>query len=233
MKRSKRYTVSSEKIDKDVRYTLDEGLNKVKEAGSAKFDESLEIALNLGVDPKHSDQQVRGTVSLPHGIGKNVRVLVINRGDKDEEAKEAGADFIGFEDYVTKIQGGWVDFDVMVATPDVMSSVGKLGKILGKRGLMPNPKAGTVTKDVGRAVKEIKAGRIEFRVDKNGILHSLVGKVSFDKEKLIDNILTYMSTVMKLRPPAAKGQYVRKITLSSSMGPGIRIDQTDLLALIK
>lgn len=233
MNKSKRFKALNEKIEDDKRYPLEEGIERLKECASAKFDESVEISINLGVDPKHSDQQVRGTVSLPHGIGKKVRVLVINRGDKDNEAKEAGADFVGFEDYVTKIQQGWVDFDVMVATPDVMSSVGKLGKILGKRGLMPNPKAGTVTKDVGKAVKEIKAGRIEFRVDKYGILHSSVGKSSFEKEKLLDNILTFMSTVLKLRPPAAKGQYVKKISLSSTMGPGIKIDQADLLAKIK
>jgi len=233
MKRSRRYNKITEKIDKNKYYILDEGVNKLKESSTAKFEESVEISVNLGVDPKHSDQLVRGIVSLPHGTGRNVKVLVLNRGDKDEEAKQAGADYVGFEDYIKKIQEGWLDFDVIIATPDVMSSVGKLGKILGRRGLMPNPKSGTVTKNVGRTVKEIKAGKIEFRVDKYGILHTPVGKVSFDKEKLIDNVLTFISAVVKLKPPTVKGQYIKKIALSSSMGPGIKIDHSELLARLK
>lgn len=233
MKRSRRYNKINEEIDKKKYYILDEGVNKLKESSTAKFEESVEISVNLGVDPKHSEQLVRGIVSLPHGTGKNVKVLVLNRGDKDEEAKQAGADYVGFEDYIKKIQEGWLDFDVIIATPDVMSSVGKLGKILGRRGLMPNPKSGTVTKNIGKTVKEIKAGKIEFRVDKYGILHTTVGKVSFDKEKLIDNVLTFISAVVKLKPPSAKGQYIKKIALSSSMGPGIKIDHLELLARLK
>ncbi len=233
MKRSKRYNDLAKSIDKDKKYILEEGIDKLRESQAGKFDESVEMAVNLGIDPKHSDQLVRGTVSLPYGTGKNVRVLVLNKGDKDEEAKAAGADYVGFEDYIKKIQEGWLDFDVIIATPDVMSFVGKLGKILGRRGLMPNPKAGTVTKEIGKTVKEVKAGKIEFRVDKYGILHTSVGKLSFDKEKLIENILSFISAVLKLKPAAAKGQYIKKISVSRTMGPGIKIDHLDVLAQLK
>jgi len=200
-----------------------EALRLVKEAAFAKFDESVEIAVRLGVDPRHADQVVRGTVVLPHGTGKSVRVLVLTQGEKVREALDAGADYAGPE-YVQKIKDGWLDFDVCVATPDVMGQVGQLGKILGPRGLMPSPKAGTVTFDVARAVNEIKAGKIEFRVDKTGNLHAPIGRVSFDVEKLQANLEAFMDTVVRAKPSAAKGTYIRSVTVSSTMGPGFRID---------
>jgi large subunit ribosomal protein L1 len=203
--------------------TADEALQLVKEASFAKFDESVEIAVRLGVDPRHADQVVRGTVVLPHGTGKAVRVLVLAQGDKLREAEEAGADFAGME-HVQKIKDGWLDFDVVVATPDVMGQVGQLGRVLGPRGLMPSPKAGTVTFEVGRAVREIKAGKIEFRVDKTGNLHAPIGRVSFPVERLVDNLGAFMETVVRAKPPAAKGTYIRSVTVSSTMGPGVRID---------
>jgi large subunit ribosomal protein L1 len=195
----------------------------VKEAAFAKFDESVDIAVRLGVDPKHADQVVRGTVVLPHGTGKTVRVLAIAQGDKAKEAEAAGADYVGIE-YIQKIKEGWLDTDVVVATPDVMSQLAPLGKILGPRGLMPNPKAGTVTMDVGRAVKELKGGKIEFRVDKTGILHAPIGKRSFPADALADNVQTFMDAVVRAKPSAAKGQYIRSITVSSTMGPGVPVD---------
>ncbi len=200
-----------------------EALRLVKEAAFAKFDESVEVAVRLGVDPRHADQVVRGTVVLPHGTGKSVRVLVLTQGEKTREALDAGADFAGVE-YVQKIKDGWLDFDVCVATPDVMGQVGQLGKILGPRGLMPSPKAGTVTFDVAKAVNEIKAGKIEFRVDKTGNLHAPIGRVSFDVEKLQANLEAFMDTVVRAKPSAAKGTYIRSVTVSSTMGPGFRID---------
>jgi large subunit ribosomal protein L1 len=200
-----------------------EALELVKQAAFAKFDESVEVAVRLGVDPRHADQVVRGTVVLPHGTGKSVRVLVLAQGDKAREAEEAGADFVGLE-HVQKIKDGWTDFDVAVATPDVMGQVGQLGRVLGPRGLMPSPKAGTVTFDVGRAVQEIKAGKIEFRVDKTGNLHAPIGRVSFPVEKLTANFEAFIETVMRAKPAASKGTYIRSITVSSTMGPGIRID---------
>lgn len=230
MKRSRRYQESQKKIEKSKQYPLVEGVQKVKEAGSAKFDESVELSIRLGVDPRHADQIVRGTVSLPHGTGKEVRVLVLTKGAKEKEAEEAGADFVGSDDMTKKIQDGWLDFDVAIATPDFMSQVGKLGKILGPRGLMPNAKSGTVTFDVGEAVRQVKAGKIDFRVDKYGILHAAIGKVSFPDSQLIDNINAFVDAVLRLRPAAAKGQYVRGITLSSTMGPGVPIDRLALLA---
>ena len=195
----------------------------VKQAAFAKFDESVEVAVRLGVDPRHADQIVRGTVVLPHGTGKSARVLVLAQGDKVREAEEAGADYVGL-DYVPKIKEGWTDFDVAVATPDVMGQVGQLGRILGPRGLMPSPKAGTVTFEVGKAVREIKAGKVEFRVDKTAIIHAPVGKVSFGPEKLLENARTLIESVLKARPAAAKGKYVMSIALSSTMGPGVRVD---------
>lgn len=230
MKRSKRYRELLQKFDKGKDYTLEEAVKLLKETASAKFDETVEVAVRLGVDPRHADQVVRGTVTLPHGTGKDVRVLVIAKGTKASEAEEAGADFVGFKDVIEKIQQGWLDFDVVIATPDVMSEVGKLGRILGPRGLMPNPKAGTVTMDVAKAVQEVKAGKIEFRVDRYGILHVAVGKASFEEEKLIENIKAFIETVMRLKPPAAKGQYLRSITVANTMGPGIRVDRNSVIS---
>ncbi len=226
MARSKRYTAASKKVDEKKLYTLEEAVARVKDGASAKFNESVDIAIRLGVDPKKADQAVRGTVALPHGIGKAVRVLVIAKPPKDEEAKAAGADHAGFQDYLTKIQQGWADIDVIIATPDVMGELGKLGKVLGPRGLMPNPKSGTVTADVAKAVKEVKAGKIEFRVDKAGIVHAQVGKADFDAAKLVDNINAFLGTVMRIKPASSKGQYVKSICLSSTMGPGVHVDRT-------
>jgi large subunit ribosomal protein L1 len=200
-----------------------EAVKLVKEKAFAKFDETVEIAVRLGVDPRHADQVVRGTVVLPHGTGKSVRVLAITQGDKAKEAEEAGADFVGI-DYVAKIKDGWLDFDAIVATPDVMGQLGQLGKVLGPRGLMPSPKAGTVTFDIGKAIKEIKAGKIEFRVDRTGNLHAPIGRVSFDESKLQENLDAFMDTVVRAKPAAAKGTYIKTVTVSSTMGPGVRID---------
>src|SRR3984893_4822458 len=205
-------------------YKLGEAAETVKAAHFAKFDETVELVINLGVDPKHSDQMVRGTVVLPHGLGKSKRVLFIASGEKVREAQEAGADFVGGEDMVQKIQEGWTDFEAVIATPDMMRSAGRLGKGLGPRGLMPNPKTGTVTFEVANAVKEIKAGKVEFRVDKTGIIHSPIGKVGFDGPKLAENAQALLAAVVKAKPAAAKGRYVKKITLTSTMGPGISID---------
>lgn len=211
------------------RYSIAEAVQRVKETATAKFNESVDIAVRLGVDPKKADQAVRGTVALPHGIGKEVRVLVIAKPPKDEEARQAGADHVGYKDYLEKIQQGWTDVDVIIATPDVMGDLGKLGKILGPRGLMPNPKSGTVTMDVGKAVKEVKAGKIEFRVDKAGIVQATVGKASFEQEKLVENIQSFLNTVIRLKPSTAKGQYIKSVYISSTMGPGIQIDRGELI----
>jgi large subunit ribosomal protein L1 len=205
-------------------YKLDEAAETLKGAHYAKFDETVELVVNLGVDPKHSDQMVRGTVVLPNGLGKSKRVLVIASGEKVREAQEAGADFVGGEDMVQKIQEGWTDYDAVIATPDMMKSAGRLGKVLGPRGLMPNPKTGTVTFDVAKAVNEIKAGKVEFRVDKTGIVHSPIGKMSFDAPKLAQNAQALLAAIIKAKPSVAKGKYVKKITLTSTMGPGIGID---------
>ncbi len=226
MKQSKRFVAASKKVDPKKTYTIDEAVARVKETATAKFNESVDIAVRLGVDPKKADQAIRGTVALPHGIGKEVRVLVIAKSPKDEEAKAAGADHAGFQDYLQKIQQGWADIDVIIATPDVMGELGKLGKVLGPRGLMPNPKSGTVTADVAKAVKEVKAGKIEFRVDKAGILHATVGKAAFDAPKLVDNINAFLATVVRSKPATSKGQYIKSICLSSTMGPGVHIDRT-------
>jgi large subunit ribosomal protein L1 len=205
-------------------YKLEEALPLVKQMATAKFDETVELAMRLGVDPKHADQMVRGTVVLPHGLGKSKRVCVIASGEKIKEAEAAGADQVGGEELVSKIQEGWLDFDALIATPDVMKSVGKLGKILGPKGLMPNPKTGTVTFDLGKAVQEIKAGKVEFRVDKTAIIHTPVGKASFSAERLIDNARTLIDSVVKAKPAAAKGRYVRSIYVKSTMGPGVPVD---------
>jgi large subunit ribosomal protein L1 len=223
LKSGKKCRESAKLVDKPA-YTLAEAMPVVKKAAFAKFDETVEVAMRLGVDPKHADQMVRGTVVLPHGLGKSKRVIAIASGDKVREAREAGADEVGGDDLVQKIQGGWMEFDAVVATPDMMKSVGKLGKVLGPRGLMPNPKTGTVTLDVARAVKEVKAGKVEFRVDKTGIIHCPVGKVSFAAERLAENAQALIASVLKAKPASAKGRYVRSIVISSTMGPGLSID---------
>lgn len=212
------------KLIEDKLYDPQEAIELVKKTATAKFDESVELAVKLCVDPKHADQQVRGAVVLPHGTGKSKRVLVFAKGDKVKEAEAAGADFVGSDELVAKIQGGWADFDVAVATPDMMGTVGRLGKILGPRGLMPNPKVGTVTLDLTRAINEIKAGKIEYRTDKAGNIHAPIGKVSFDAEKLLENFQTLIDTLNKVKPAAAKGQYMRSISVSATMGPGIKVN---------
>lgn len=225
--RSKRYKTVATKVE-DKSYTIADAVQKVKETAGAKFSEGVDIAVRLGVDPKKADQALRGTVALPHGIGKAVRVLVVAKPPKDEEAKAAGADHVGFQEYLDKIQQGWADVDVIIATPDVMGDLGKLGRILGPRGLMPNPKSGTVTADVGKAVKEVKAGKIEFRVDKAGIVHATVGKASFEKDKLVENIQSFLTTIVRLKPSTAKGTYIKSIAISTTMGPGVRIDRGEV-----
>jgi large subunit ribosomal protein L1 len=223
-KDGKKYLEARSKIDRTHYYDPEEAVSLLKEIASASFDETVELSVKLGVNPKHADQQVRGAVVLPHGTGKELRVIVFAKGEKAKEAEDAGADLVGFEDLAEKIQGGWLDFDVAVATPDVMGVVGKLGRILGPRGLMPNPKTGTVTLDVKRAIAEIKAGKVEYRTDKAGNIHVLLGKVSFLPEKLLENFYTVVETLVKAKPPAAKGQYLRSITISSTMSPGIKIN---------
>ena len=233
MKKGKAYKEAISKIDKTKLYEPLEALALVKEMASAKFDETVEAHVKLGVDPRHADQQVRGTVSLPHGTGKTLKVLVFAKGEKVKEAEQAGADYVGAEDLAEKIQGGWFDFDVAVATPDMMAVVGKLGKILGPRGLMPNPKAGTVTFDIDRTIKELKAGRIEYRVDKTSIIHVPIGRVSFDVEKLQDNLNVFAEALIKAKPAAAKGQYMRSVNVCSTMGPGVKINPLILIAANK
>jgi len=223
---SKRFRAAAKKVQ-PKNYSITEAVNIVKETASAKFPEAVDIAVRLGLDPKKAEQALRGTVALPHGIGKEVRVLVIAKPPKDEEAKAAGADHVGYKDYLDKIQQGWADVDVIIASPDVMGDLGKLGKILGPRGLMPNPKSGTVTADVAKAVKEVKAGKIEFRIEKAGIVHATVGKANFEKEKLVENINLFLSTIMRLKPATAKGQYIKSIAISTTMGPGVHIDRAE------
>jgi large subunit ribosomal protein L1 len=230
---SKRFAKARESVDRIRQYTLDDTIALVREAASAKFDETVEVAVNLGVNPKHSDQVVRGTCILPHGTGRTVNVLVFARGDKADEAREAGADAIGDEETVDRIKGGWLDFDVVIATPDMMKALGPIARILGPRGLMPNPKTGTVTLEVGQAVREAKAGKITFRVDKTGVLHVPVGKVSFDELALRENIVAFMEKVMQLKPSTAKGKYIISMSVSSTMGPGVRVDTSDLRGVLK
>lgn len=233
MKGSKRIKSLKEQIDTKKEYSIDEAIKLLKEKSSVKFTESLDCAVRLGVDPRHADQMVRGTVSLPHGTGKQVRVLVVTKGDMADAALKAGADYAGFEDYLDKIKGGWADIDVIIATPDAMPELGKLGRVLGPKGLMPNPKSGTVTQDIEKAVKEVKAGKIEFRVDKTGIVHTSIGKLSFDEKQLSENAQAFLQTIIKLRPSSAKGQYIRSLYLSSTMGPGLQISKDEALAFGK
>ncbi len=228
MQKSKRNKAISEAIDIKKEYSLSEAIQILKDNSKVKFTESLDCAIKLGVDPRHADQMIRGTVSLPHGTGKSVRVLVIAKGAKAQEALDAGADFAGFEEYLEKIKEGWADIDVIVATPDSMADLGKLGRILGPKGLMPNPKSGTVTMDVAKAVKEVKAGKIEFRVEKAGIVHTSLGKLNFETENLIENTNAFLNTIVKLRPSSAKGLYIRSLFLSSTMGPGLKISKDEV-----
>jgi large subunit ribosomal protein L1 len=232
-KAGKKYTEARNKIDREKGYDLEEAFNLLPQVCFAKFDETVEVAMRLGVDPRHAEQMVRGSVALPHGLGKKVRVLVFAKGQKEKEAQDAGADFVGAEDMIEKIQKGWIDFDKAIATPDMMGQVSKLGKILGPRGLMPNPKVGTVTFDIAKTVKEMKAGRVEFRVDKAGNLHIPVGKISFGKEKLMDNLNILIDAVIRLKPSSSKGTYVKSIAISTSMSPGIKIDPGNARTLTK
>ena len=230
---AKKYVEERTKIDREKRYEMDEALELLPQICFAKFDETVELALRLGVDPRHADQMVRGSVALPHGLGKSVRVLVFAKGEKEKEAQEAGADTVGAEDLIEKIQKGWMDFDKAIATPDVMGMVSKLGKILGPRGLMPNPKVGTVTFDIAKTVKEMKAGRVEFRVDKAGNLHVPVGKISFGKEKLLENLSSLLDAVIRLKPQTSKGTYVKGMAISTTMSPGIKVDPSYARSLTK
>ena len=232
-KEAKKYAAAKEKVDREKRYMMDEAMELLPQLAFAKFDETVELAVRLGVDPRHADQMVRGSVVLPNGLGKKVRVLVFAKGQKEKEAEEAGADFVGAEDLIDKIQKGWTDFDKTIATPDMMGQVSKLGKILGPRGLMPNPKVGTVTFEIGRTVKEMKAGRVEFRVDKAGNLHIPVGKISFGKEKLLENVNSLIDAVIRLKPPSSKGTYVKGIAVSTTMSPGIKVDPAYARSLTK
>ena len=228
MKRSKAYRAAAEKRNPDQLYSPDEALRLVKENASAKFDESIDVAVRLGVDPKKADQMVRGTVNLPNGTGKTARVLVFATGEKADAAREAGADEVGDDELIAKVQGGYLDFDSVVATPDMMGKVGRLGRVLGPRGLMPNPKTGTVTMDVAKAVADIKGGKIEFRVDRYANLHFLIGRASFDADKLVENYRAALDEILRLKPSAAKGRYLRKIAVSSTMGPSVQIDPADV-----
>tara|TARA_B100000965_G_scaffold340738_1_gene309183 strand:+ start:698 stop:1390 length:693 start_codon:yes stop_codon:yes gene_type:complete len=228
MSLSKNRKLVLEKYDRDKDYSLDDAIGLIKDMKFSKFDESVDIALNMGVDPRHADQNIRITTSLPSGTGSEVIILVLARGPKEKEAKEAGADFVGNDDFIEKLKNGWSDIDKIIATPDMMPVLGKLGKVLGPKGLMPNPKSGTVTMDVAKAINELKAGRVELRVEKNGIIHSSFGKISFEKKDLVENVKMIYGSLMKARPASAKGQFIKKVTLSSSMGPGVRVDLSSI-----
>jgi large subunit ribosomal protein L1 len=233
-RRSKRYREVLAKVDRTKRYNFEEAIRLALETATAKFDETVEVAVNLGVDPRHADQMVRGSVVLPHGTGKPVKVLVFAKGDKAKEALEAGADYVGDEDLIKKIQEEeWLDFDKVIATPDMMPQVSKLGKILGPRGLMPSAKTGTVTFDVAKAVRDIKAGKVDFKVDRGGVVHAPIGKVSFGEKKLLENLAAFMDALIKAKPPGAKGQYIKGITISTTMGPGIKVDVNDIRNLLQ
>lgn len=229
--KGKSFRSAMEKVDRNQRYQLEDSLKLVKETARAKFDETVDLAIRLGVDPRQADQNIRGTVALPHGMGKTVRVLAFAKGEKEREAQEAGADFIGSDELIKKISEGWLDFDKAVATPDMMAAVGRIGKILGPRGLMPNPKTGTVSLDIGKAVREIKAGKLEFRVDKAGIVHVPVGRASFSADQLIDNARMVLQTVLRAKPASAKGNYIKGVTVATTMGPGIKIDLAQIRAM--
>lgn len=229
-KHGKKYREASQKVEKDKTYAPQEALDLVKEVSSAKFDETVEVAFRLGIDTKKADQQVRGAVVLPHGTGKTKRVLVFAKGEKAKEAEQAGADFVGDEDYINKVQQGWLEFDVVVATPDMMGQVGRLGRVLGPKGLMPNPKTGTVTFEVEKAVNDIKAGKIEYRADKSGNVHAAIGKASFNSAQLLENLQTLAEALLKAKPAAAKGNYMRNVTVSSTMGPGVAVQIAELSA---
>ncbi len=232
-KTGKKFSEAWKKIDREKKYDMDEALDLLPQVSFAKFDETVELAMRLGVDPRHADQMVRGSVPLPNGLGKTVKILVFAKGPKEKEAQEAGADYVGAEDMIEKIQKGWLEFDKAIATPDMMGAVSKLGKILGPRGLMPNPKVGTVTFDIGKTVKEMKAGRVEFRVDKAGNLHIPVGKISFGKEKITENINSLIEAVIRLKPPSSKGTYIKGIAVCTTMSPGIKIDPAYVRSLTK
>jgi len=229
--KGKNYRAALNKVDRNQRYLLEDSLRLAKETARAKFDETVEMAIRLGVDPRQADQNIRGTVTLPHGMGKSVRVLAFAKGDKEKEAQDAGADFVGSDELIKKISDGWLDFDKAVATPDMMGAVGRIGKILGPRGLMPNPKTGTVAMEIGKAVKEIKAGKLEFRVDKAGIIHVPVGKASFGPEQLIDNAKAVLGSIIRVKPASAKGNYIKGVTVATTMGPGIKIDLAQIRAM--
>ncbi len=233
MNHGKKFNAAAAKVDNAKFYALEDAVPLLKQLVTAKFDETVLLSANLGVDPRHADQQVRGTVVLPHGTGKKVKVLVLARGEKEKEAAEAGADFVGADEYIPKLREGWTDVDVIIATPDMMGEVGKLGKILGPKGLMPNPKSGTVTFDVGKAVKDVKAGKIEYRVDKGSNIHVPVGKMSFDADKLLENVKVLIAELLRVKPSSAKGRYLKSLALSPTMGPSIKLDTQQVISAVK